>query len=557
MKQTRLAVWSLFTLLVIPETYGAQYRVVELPVAELGTSTFPTAINSIGDITVNMQLQYNPYIDTSLIDFESSTVINNLTNLDGVRGGDLNNQDYLWLYSYITSNSQNLFFQQIANLNGYVDNASTTELIHGFDTFDFVSDEYINSAAVNVRSINNSGSVVGTSQDGFYNLTIFTDDAQSLTYVVNDFYSRAFAKIDDRTTALPPPDTTGGGLSDAYDINVNNQVVGVGTTQFMDSSFQTAVDSCLGDEACLRSLSIQLAGNVGTVAQRRGIIWQLDDSGNLTDTFTLGMLIEPDSSDTSIYSSTAVAINDNGIAVGVSPAFYQNTTSLTTAAAIYIDDQVTTINLDEEALASKATDINNNNIMVGSTTKRVLGVTRTKFFVHDVDSNLTIFPDDFSHGSSSNALSINNQNMVVGYGESETILTTRRTEGFIYDYRNDIFSGLNSLTECNSPYYIAQANAINDNNEIAATALVSAPAKNIKGEIIYDELGATTNVDQVVAVKLVPIEGGSIDNCDAYEEVPERQGASMSIWMLLFGMFSLACKGLIRKRNLTGFQKTK
>jgi hypothetical protein len=53
----------------------------------LGNSTFPVAINNVGEAVVNMKLQYSTPIDTSLIDFESAIVISSLYNLDGVRGG--------------------------------------------------------------------------------------------------------------------------------------------------------------------------------------------------------------------------------------------------------------------------------------------------------------------------------------------------------------------------------------------------------------------------------------------------------------------------------------
>ena len=182
---------------------------------------------------------------------------------------------------------------------------------------------------------------------------------------------------------------------------------------------------------------------------------------------------------------------------------------------------------------------------MGYITKDVNGTTRSKFFVHDIEADLTSYPDDFFDGSSSEATSINNQGFVVGYGESEYGLTTRRTEGFVYDYKNDIFQGLNSLIECNSEYDIVQANGINDDNEIVATALISKPQKNIRGEIILDELGGQTEVDTVVAVKLVPISGGSIDNCEVYEEEPARQGASMPLALNL-GLFLLC---LIRLRR--------
>jgi hypothetical protein len=541
------------SLCAISQVHGAQYEIIELPVAELGTSTFPAAINNVGEAVVNMELQYSPPIDTTLIDFESAIVIAGLDNLDGVRGGDLSDEDYSWLYTYVLANSEDQQFQQIASLNSYSATETYSDEIRGFDTIDPNTDDYRNSATTQVRSINDFGYAVGKSQDGFYTLSYLNENFYDLTYVLNDFYSRGFAQVDGDITELPPPDVTAGGLSDAYDINASNQVVGYGTTEFVSDTYATGVETCgdpdargdMPEKSCLRSLSISLNSNVASVAQQRGLIWQLDERGDLIDTYVLGMLIELDDANTAVYASTAVAINDYGVAVGESPSYYQDTESLTTAAAIYIGDEVSTINQDDEVYTSTAYDINNDNIVVGHITKDVNGTTRTKFFVHDIEADLTSYPDDFFAGSSSVANSINNNGFVVGYGESEATLTLRRTEGFIYDYKNDIFQGLNSLSECDSEYDIVQANGINDSNEIIATALISKPQKNIRGEIILDELGGQTEVDTVVAVKLVPISGGSIDNCDVYEEEePARQGASMPLALNL-GLFLLC---LIRLR---------
>ncbi|MGO4890851.1 DUF3466 family protein [Flavobacterium sp. W21_SRS_FM6] len=544
MKKIHITTLLSASFIVIPMVQGAQYRVVELPLASLAGNSFPSAINAAGTISVNLQNQYNPTIDFTLLDFDSEPLLSYLTDIESAKGWDLNDSDYTYVYSYIMANSGNQTFQQIATYNGYLADESSSELLHGFDTIDNTSGEYRNSATLMVRGLNDFGNAVGLSQDGFYTLSYVTNDVVDVTYVLNDFYSRGFALIEGKTVGLLPPDTTAGGLSDAYDINASNQVVGVATTEMVSSSFQTSVEACSDPEqrgdipeaSCLRSLSVELNNNVGSIAQRRGIIWQLDEKGNTTETLQLGMLISPDSTDSSIYSSSAVAINDYGVAVGASPAFYADTGSLTTAAAFYFNDEVLTINPDDENFSSVATDVNNDNVAVGYATKSISGLTKTKFFVHDINTDLTSFPEDFFASSGSVANSINNQGMVVGYGESEAVSGTRRTEGFLYDYRNNLFVGLNSLLECNSPYTISQANAINDDNEIAATALVTGPARDITGGIILDDLGAETDVDYVVAVKLVPISGGSIDNCDAYEEEVVRQGASFT-WLAFLGLF--------------------
>lgn len=547
MKKAIIAAIFPLSFLSLSVVYAAQYEVIELAVAELGESTFPTAINNVGESVVNVSLQYNPVIDTTLIDFDSATVILGLDNLDGVRGGDLSDEDYTWLYNYIVANSENIQFQQIGSLNSYVASENSSELIHGFDTIDPNTDDYRNSVRTQVRSINDFGYTVGKSQDGFYTLDHQSENFIDFTYVLNNFYSRGFAQIEGDIVELPPPDVTAGGISDAYDINASNQVVGYGTTTFVSDTYSSGVETCadptergdIPEQYCLRSLSMSLNSSVASVAQQRGLIWQVDERGKLIDTYTLGMLIEPDDSSSAVYASRAVAINDYGIAVGESPSYYQYSTTLTTAAAIYIGDEVSTINENEDVYTSTASDINNDGLVVGYITKDVNGTTRSKFFVHSIEADLTIYPDDFFDGSSSEATSINNEGFIVGFGESDYSLTGRRTEGFIYDYKNDIFQGLNSLIECNSDYDIVQANGINDNNEIIATALISKPQKNIRGEIVLDELGAQTEVDTVVVVKLSPISGGSIDNCDVYEEEITREGASMTWWLSLslLGLF--------------------
>lgn len=551
-----------FFILLTPVGHSAQYRVVELPVSNLGKHTFPAAINNTGDMAVNVDLIYNPPIDTTLINFNSLDVVLGLTNLDSVRGGDLNNTDYTWLFNYLISNSGSQKFQQIATVNSFVATDGLSEPLAGFDTIDPNTNEYRNSAATQVRSINNFGFTVGVSQDGFYSLDYLDRNFVEQVYILNDFFSRGFAQIDDNIVELAPPDTTAGGLSDAYDINSQNQVVGVGTTAFVTDFYASQVNACadplvrgdVPEASCLRSLSLQLASEQNSAAQQRGLIWQLDERGEVLDTFTLGMLITPDSADLSVYSSKAVAINDRGIAVGESPNIAQDNSSLTVSAAIYDGDDVFTINQDDEVFSSTAYDINNDNLLVGHGTKLINGAVRTKFFVHDMEADLTIYPNDFFEGSSSSALSINAEGMIVGFGEDESSSGVRRTQGFIYDYKNDVFQGISSLIECNSPYTIVQANAINDNNEIAATALVKGAARNIRGEILLDRFGAESEIEQVIAVKLVPISGGSIDNCDTSEEVV-RQGASI-YWLLTLLIFTGAFR-LQKNRMLSKKQSVR
>jgi hypothetical protein len=551
MKKTRLAVLLSCSLITLA-AQSAQYKVVELPMSELGQSAFPTDINNSGTISANVQNIYLPVIDVSLINFELESLINNLTDIEAAKAGNLNAADYLILYSFVTANRENQAFQQIAQRKSFVSSESMATLLPGFDLKTVSNDVYDGSTSTIVRGLNDFGYAVGAGQGGFYKLPYVLEDATERTYVLNDFYRRAFVQVNGSVVELPPPDTTVGGLSDAFDINSNNQVVGNGTTEIASATFQTSVDNCLDDtvrtdipiESCLRTLNIALNSSPGAYAQRRGLIWQLDDQGNLLSTKELGLLLQPELDDTRIFSSTAVAINNNGIAVGESSAdtVYRGRNYTNSAAAFFIGDQVSTINSDVDNFTSTAIDINDDDIAVGYVQKQVNGVLRKKMFVHNINTDVTSYQDGFFLGSSTVPSSMNNNGMVVGYGEVESSIGNRRNAGFLYNDVNKTFTDINTLIACDSPYSIQNANGINDNNEIAATALKKGKSTNVRGEVVLDSDGLEVEVDVVVAVKLIPIEGGSVEECNAVDDINlPRQGAGSS-WLLLLAFIGFGLR---------------
>jgi hypothetical protein len=387
--------------------------------------------------------------------------------------------------------------------------------------------------------------------------------------------------LGDTVIGLPAPDTTAGGFSDAYGINESNQVVGYGTTLFFSDTLETAIANCENDElidhdedpatedlpfrgdfpveSCISRVvstfssptnsSTTVASLVSSFAQFRGLIWQLDGQGNLLNTKVLGLLFEPEAGDEQYYRSQAFAINDNALAIGISNEPYilngetvtQNGIPITLSYAVIFDgDEVINITPDPEDITttiSTAQDINNNNLVVGYQNKSVNGKFRSKFFIYDMNLAELTFPDDFFLGSSSVALDINNNDLVVGYGEVDAPLIGRRTEGFLYDHAAKQFYAARDLISCDSPYTIVQANSINDKGEIGATALYQGPAKDSRGEVRLDSTGSETIIDLVVAVKLEPITGGEVENCDtpADDANRDRQGASVS-WIFLFGL---------------------
>ncbi|MFT6897886.1 MAG: putative membrane protein [Paraglaciecola sp.] len=549
MNKTRLAAAFTLSALTLSMAHGAQYRIVELDVSDKGRNIFPVDINASGEIAVNVKNLYNPPIDGSLIDFESQTLIDILTDIEAAKIGNYNDADYAFLYGQIAQNRENLTVQQIAETHAYLVDEGASNFIPGFDQLD-ASNTYSFSNDTIVRAVNDLGSMVGTSFDVFYPLDYTLEDGTDITFVVNDFYSRAFAQVNGTTVELPPIDDTAGGISVAYDINTSNQVAGYSTALLDSTTLQTAIDTCADDatrpdepiEVCLRKVFlVNSGGNTFEIKfERRGTIWQLDNQGNIISTKELGLLYTPEVDDANNYLSRAVAINDSGVAVGDSQDELRDTSRISTFAAIFNGDLVTPITDEDVYFSSTATDINNEGLVTGHGFRTVNGTTRSKFFVHDMNTNETVFPDDFFLGSSSVARDINNAGMVVGKGEVEGSISNRRNAAFLYNHNTAQFQDLNALVECHSAYTLVDASAINDSNVIAASARIRAPEKNILGQNIVDDNGDDVMTDKVVAVRLEPVIGGTIDDCDPNPDDTannERKGAGFAFLNILALLF--------------------
>ena len=557
MTKTRLAATLSLALIVAPVSQAARYRVVELPVTDEGQSSFPSAIGEDGNITVNVRGAFNVPIDLDLLDFDSDSLINALTDIESARTGNFNSADYEILLALIRSADGTQSSQQIANTVSYLASENETSYIPGFDQLSDQNNEFTFNSSTVVRDINDLGFSVGTGEGYYSKLNYTFEGGQNVNFVLHEFGTRAFVSLGNTVVGLPAPETMAGGVSEAYAINESNQVIGYGSTLIISDTLETSLTDCEDDElrgdvpfeSCINSTVSSFTASAASFAQLRGLIWQLDEQGNLLETKELGILFEPDADDIANYSSQALAINDNGIAVGVSNGQYteNDVTVARNFAVIFDQDEIINITPEPDSnvarssnTISSAADINNDNLVVGYQVKSVNGTNRRKFFVYDMLLDEITFPNDFFLGSSSNALDINNNGMVVGYGEVDASITGRRNEGFLYDIAAEQFYGMRELISCDSPYTIVQANSINDQNEIAATARYQGAARDSRGEVLLDSAGVEIQVDLVTAVKLELIPGGEIDNCDPIVDKinRERQGASV-VWMLGFGLVLL------------------
>ncbi|MDG1121904.1 MAG: DUF3466 family protein [Glaciecola sp.] len=524
-----------------PLATAATYEVEELTTNELAINVFARSIDNAGNALMVTQDLYNLPIDVSLIDFENETIIANLTDVDAAAAGNPNEADYNYLIGLIRygANGNSLTSQQFALYQSFVNNGMTDIRVKGFDEETTATNGYTFGSETLANYIFDSNTIVGSGEGVFTTRSYTTEDETEINYVLNDFIRRGFVQLNGNTIALPPSELSLGGYSEAYSINQNLQVVGTSSVR-MTEQLVEAIANCDDDEergdipldVCYYNLI--LSGATTISMDRRATIWQLDAQGQIISTQTFPLPFTPEevsetNTDTAFYNA-ALAINDEGIAVGETHTFYLDRELKFNSAAMFRDGETIELIDKEDYFPSTAKDINNNNIIIGTGSTQINGTTRTKFFTYDLDADELTFPVDFFPGSSSTARDINNNNMVVGEGEVEfDNASTRRKNAFIYDMNSQTFTNLNDLLECDSPYSIVGANAINDNNVILANALVNRQARNSAGELVIDSDGVAIMTDQIITVKLNPIANGAIDDCTTEDNtIPERVGASMS-----------------------------
>lgn len=550
MKKTRLAVLLPLCLASAISAQAAQYKVVELGLADKGVNSFANTIDQTGKVYSQVDGLYNPPIDPALINFESDAIKSKLTDIESAKAGNYNLADLTYLNSLLIAGINNQNYQQLAQVRSYASLDGQVTQVTGLDTVNDAGN-YTQSVNSKVNGVNSNGDIAGRSADSFYTVDYTNKDGKQITYVVNNNLRRGFVKTGEIRTALLPADTTFGGVSEAFDINSQLQVVGYASIESTDT-LKTALETCNRDkdntekdsndkplpnrgdqplEACLHKEMVK-AGFANNF-KRHAALWQLDATGVVTGYTDLGIAYTPASDDTFFYQSQALGLNENGVAVGYSQL--RQNDNLRTHAAIFKDGAASLFVDQDEYNSSVANDINDNGLVVGQAFKVINGADRSKFYVHNSNDGTTRFPDDFFPGSASVAHAINNQGLVVGEGEIDsTISGARRREAFLYDIGKETFSNLNNLIACDSPYRLVQAVDINEQGEIAVTATTSQAKRNILGEEVKDDSGNTIMQEVAVSLRLEPIAGGTVDDCNASEDKFKRKAGSGSLlWLAL------------------------
>ena len=566
MKYKLLAASILATLST--SAMSATYQLTELGRLDGAKHSYVTDVSENGHIIGLANGVYRLPIDISYIDFEDSAIRNAYDGakvsyelidkeitftLDDIENNDAVNTNadaHAFMVSFITDVQSgrltNSEYQKISSAltTVYTSEGASEQVLFDEQSLDY--DGLTRSTTNLLNAVTDDGVMVGWGSAP-YEKTAFTqtDEDEEETHFLREFISRGIVISPDGVKVpLVPEFNEYGGTSIATDIVQTSDgyvVVGSVSTGIPVDRQEDIDDNCDGEDEPVSDCIESLDRNISTgLFDKRAVKWTLDNSLNITNTEVFGLAITPEDDEDFAFRSNAFAVNENGLIAGTSDVRYDDRRY---SMPVYFENGEVKqfINQDDDWVGGKAVAINNDNIIVGYANKRIENRTRTKFFYFDKNSNNVVFPTDFFTSSSSIANDINDNGVIVGEGETDIFnSTSRRREGFMYTIGEDKIVNINSLLPCYEAdgetrfkYTVAEAKAINNNNEIFGVATKTVEKTDTFGNVVLDVDGNIEYESVAVAVKLTPT-SGSVEECPAQEiEEYERQSSSFPWYTLL------------------------
>nr|WP_193988762.1 DUF3466 family protein [Lelliottia steviae] len=566
MKYKLLAASILATLST--SAMSATYQLTELGRLDGAKHSYVTDVSENGHIIGLANGVYRLPIDISYIDFEDSAIRNAYDGakasyelidkeitftLDDIENNDAVNTNadaHAFMISFVTDARSgrltNSEYQKISSAltTVYTPEGASEQVLFDEQSLDY--DGLTRSTTNLLNAVTDDGVMVGWGSAP-YEKTAFTqtDEDEEETHFLREFISRGIVISPDGVKVpLVPEFNEYGGTSIATDIVQTSDgyvVVGSVSTGIPVDRQEDIDDNCDGEDEPVSDCIESLDRNISTgLFDKRAVKWTLDNSLNITNTEVFGLAITPEDDEDFAFRSNAFAVNENGLIAGTSDVRYDDRRY---SMPVYFENGEVKqfINQDDDWVGGKALAINDDNIIVGYANKRIEGTTRTKFFYFDKNSNSVVFPTDFFTSSSSLANDINDNGVIVGEGETDIFnSSSRRREGFMYTIGEDKIVNINSLLPCYEAdgetrfkYTVAEAKAINNNNEIFGVATKTVEKTDTFGNVVLDVDGNIEYESVAVAVKLTPT-SGSVEECPAQEiEEYERQSSSFPWYTLL------------------------
>ena len=567
MKYKLLAASILATLST--SAISATYQLSELGTLEDAKYSYVSDVSESGNIIGFANGLYKLPIDISYIDFDESIIKNSYDSteaayelsdkeitftLDDIENNDAvstNPDAHAFMVSFISQYPNNFEYQKLSSLVGVVYNDGQVTEQPLFDIASVDYDGLTRSTSNIFNAVSEDGVMAGWGSAP-YDKVSFTPDGEddAETWFTHEFIERGIViSASGVQVPLAPEFNEYGGTSRANDIvktNTGYTVVGNVSVDIPLEREEDIEDNCDNEDeptsVCINLLNSNISRGL---FNKRAVKWELDESLNITSVEQLGLALTPDDDETEddAFTSTALAINENGTIVGSSHTrYYKNDDTIITMPVYFKDGAVFDfIDQEDDWITGSAVAINNNDVITGNAVKFIEGTRRSKFFYHDVETGNTVFPTDYFSSSSSYANGINNQGYIVGEGEVGVSDNTRRKEAFIYKIGEDTITNLNDLLPCYDTdgetdygYTMVEATSINENNEIFGTATKTVEKRDTLGGIETDVNGEIEYESVAIAVKLTPIANGEVENCAAPEaEEYERSSASFPWYTLL------------------------
>ncbi|EWH07235.1 hypothetical protein AT00_05985 [Pseudoalteromonas lipolytica SCSIO 04301] len=588
MKYKLLAASILATLST--SAMSATYKLTELGGLDGAKLNYVTDVSENGHVIGLSNGVYRLPIDISYIDFDDNAIKSAYESekdrfelidkeitftLDDIENNDAVNTNadaHTFMIRFLSSDSRSVDseYQKLASAIAtiYKTEGATEQVIFDEQSLDY--DGLTRSTSNFLSAVAEDGVMTGWGSAP-YEKTSFTqaDEDEAETHFLRDFIRRGVViSADGVKVPLTPEFDEFGGFSAAYDIvktELGYEVVGTVSTDIPEDRQENIDDRCDGEDEpvsdCIENIELgsssnRLFNSNNGIYNKRAVKWTLDNSFNITSTEILGLGLTPKDDEKFAFKSGAYAINKNGLIAGMSDVRYKDTDTRITMPVIFENDEVKEfINQEDDWESGQVLSMNDNDIIVGYATKRIDGRTTTKFYYYDKQNDTVVFPSDYFASSNSIANDINNNGIVVGEGETDIFNSSaRRREGFMYTIGEDKIVNLNDLLPCYEAdgetrfgYKVAEAKAINNNNEIFGVATKTVEKTDSFGNVVRDVDGNIEHESVTVAVKLTPI-SGSVEECPAEEvEQYERQSASFPWFAFLLLPFA-AVRRVFRKK---------
>lgn len=549
-KYLAIAISALFvssTISISSAAHAQGYEVVDLGSVPGALSATVNDMNEQGHF---VGLGYN-VVDIPLRvdllnpdDFESIDDLNNLSAAEYItvrnslfgRGSSLNNPSV----------------QKLTQFSGLWYNGAMTTLNNSLDVIEPVTGLLTRSNDLILHGINNSNQAVGEFRAPFLQVNgVDENDAAAIFFERDRMPQALWTNGVEHVELTGESGVTYSGISRAYAINDNNQVVGFAAIEDTPRVV-SAYENCLNPESTSAHLPLGVcmytvwasaeyeAATRSPLYQEAAYMWELDATGNVLAQRSLGMAPtvlddnegkEDKEKIEGTVRSEALDVNDAGVAVGFTtfsgPFVLNYATVYNEGKAEWVIPKTT-----QGYAQSKATHINNNGYIAGFTLQVNLQYPRERTFIAHTDGREVEFPGGFFADSSWRPRGINNLNQVVGRAERDrTQVQQRRTVAFMYDIDKGTIVDLNSLMGCHSGYDLFDAVSINDNGDIIALA-------NMEEVRVIDGREYTG-----LSVKPVLLRASNaVESCGDPSDKQERKGSAVSpiqlaITFVLGGMF--------------------